>query len=227
MAHRAFAVVLVVMFAAAWASAAIGDIFLHQPHDFRDRSPSEQNTSVPNARTADDVTTNIDHFFVNFITFEMIVTINDLPVGYAVDFYSDREGQARGPDVFLGTLDRVEMLIDRGPWNGNADLHLFEVTIRGSGFHLPENTYWLSAYAIGNGAGRAWWGTAGDGVVNGSEGYFISDHFGVPQWTPISQSGILNFPTDFAFVIDATFPTPGALPLLAAGLLGASRRRRA
>ncbi len=220
MALRVFGFMLLI--AAMWPISGLADIFLHQPHDFRDRSPSEQNTLVSSARTADDFATVGFHFFLNSITFQMVVSANNIPSNYAVDLFLS---SAQGPGQLMFTLDHVLGMSDRGVWNGDPELRLIEVVVDGRGEHTPEGVYWLSPYAIGNGAGRAWWGTAGDGQVNGSEGYFISDHFGVPQWTPISQSGILNFPTDFAFTIDATFPAPGVLPLLVLGLLGKNRRR--
>jgi len=200
-----------------------GDICLEQPHDFVGFAPSEQGTAVPWARTADDffVFERLA-FFLQSVTVEMIVSFPNMPASFALEIH-------QGPLPTEPAHVRMfpTSVIDKGPWNGDPNLHLVEVTFPGGNQALggPQR-YWVSPYAIGNGSGtdRAWWGTAGNGAVHDNEGYFKSEHFGVPDWTPISQSGILDFPTDFAMTIEAKIiPAPGALAM--AGLVARRRRR--
>jgi hypothetical protein len=180
--------------------AKAGVVVLDQPHDFVAFSPSEQGTAVPFARTADDFLQEYGTFFMESVTVEMIVSFPDSPRDFALEIHF---GDTPSQPILVHEV--VSSVVDHGPWNGNMDMHHFSITFDTGGQQLLKGRYWFSPYAIGNGSGtdRAWWGTAGKGVVNGSEGYFISEHFGVPDWTPISKSGILDFPTDFAMTTEA------------------------
>jgi hypothetical protein len=217
------------MLAAAWlAPASAGDVYLDQPHDFVGFAPSEESTAVPWARTADDFFVADSHAFeLRAISVELIVSYPNMPMEFALDIH-----QGSLPEDPALTFGFPSEIIDLGPWNGASDLRLLRIVFDIDDFVLggPQR-YWVSPYAIGNGSGtdRAWWGTAGNGVVHDNEGYFKSEHFGVPDWTPISQSGILDFSTDFAMTIEAKIiPAPGALALMAvAGCKRGSRRRRA
>jgi len=211
--------VVVLAFIASPTSAGIE---FSQPHDFRAFSPSEQGTAIPFARTADDYLNIAPKARIVSITVWMISTFPDSPASYGLERYV---GDDR-PEQLIGDFPVLSVL-DLGPWNGDDDLHLMEVTFDGEGRPLFTGRLWLSPYAIGNGSGtdRGWWGTSGNGLVNGLEGHFISEHFGVSEWTPISQSGILDFPTDFAMRIVAT-PTPGATSLLGLGVVSLRGRRR-
>ena len=223
-ARRKHASVAAVLFALALTAQVRADIFLNQPHDFVDRSPSEVGTSTPEAMTADDFNWPGSKTGIRSITVALIVTFPNAPTEFRLEI---RQGATPDGPLFKTSAD--SQVTDLGAWNGNPELHLYSVRFDMAKIFLPpQQRYWVVPYAIGNGSGmdRAWWGTAGNGQVNGSEGYFRSDHFGVPQWTPISQSGILNFPTDFAMTIEASIPAPGVLALLAAGLVGGQRRRR-
>jgi hypothetical protein len=203
--------------------AKAGGFYLDQPHDFVAFSPSEQGTAVPFARTADDFLVTQSKFFLMSITVEMVVSFPNRPISFFLELHA---GDA--PNIPIFDAMKATDVLDQGPWNGDTNLHLFVVTYDIGGQNLPDGRYWVSPYAVGNGSGtdRAWWGTAGNGVVNNSEGYFKSEHFGVPDWTPISQSGILDFPTDFAMRIEATIPAPGALALLGLGAIVWRRGRR-
>lgn len=184
--------------------------------------PPPSGTAVSLARTADDFFWVGGKATIWSITVAMIVMFPNAPSAFELEIHFGNQPS----NPIIHQSDSFEVT-DLGMWNGDPELHLFSVRFDTGGLQLTKGRNWVVPYAIGNGSGtdRAWWGTAGNGQVNGSEGYFRSDHFGVPQWTPISQSGILNFPTDFAFTIDATFPAPGVLPLLVLGLLGKNRRR--
>jgi hypothetical protein len=66
----------------------------------------------------------------------------------------------------------------------------------------------------------------GNGTINGFEGHFRSDFFGFPDWTPVSDPGILGSPSDFAFRFEANvYPAPATVGLLGLGCLAGRRRR--
>jgi hypothetical protein len=197
---------------------------VNQPHDFRAFSPSEQDTAVPFARTADDFINFNPKLFLDTIIIRMIITFPNSPADYGLEMYGGDDAPEGDPITFP-----LLSVTDLGTWNGQDDLHLIRLIFDGMDTFPGGGRLWLSPFAIGNGSGtdRGWWGTAGNGEVNGLEGQFNSEHFGVPDWTPISESGILDFPTDFAMRINVTFvPAPGALLLIAMGGLAARSRRR-
>jgi hypothetical protein len=212
-----------VVLVASIANPASAGIEFSQPHDLRAFSPSEQGTAIPFARTADDYFNIAPKARIVSITVWMIVSFPDSPASYGLERYVGDDQ----PETLINDFPLLSVN-DLGLWNGQENLHLIEVLFNGELLELGVGRAWLSPYAIGNGSGtdRGWWGTSGNGVVNGLEGHFISEHFGVSEWTPISQSGILDFPTDFAMRIVAT-PTPGAAALFGLGVGSLGWRRRA
>ncbi len=203
--------------------AVADSIIIDQPHDFVGGLSSEQATGVPFSRTADDFTISRVLGDPGFRA-DMIVSFPNLPSTFQFELYEDG---ADGPGTLLVTFGPTSV-IDRGEWNGNKDLHLFDVSVFQTGLNLPPGTYWLSAVAIGNGSGsdRGFWGTAGNGQINGSEASFMSEHFGVPDWVPVSDPRALGFASDFAFTIEGIIPAPGALAVFGLAIMGATRRRR-
>lgn len=192
---------------------------LNQPHDFLGGVSSEETDTVPFSRTADD-------FFATAplvtIRFWMIATYPNLPEEFRFDVYEDAFGR---PGDKIGSSFKASTFVeDLGPWNGQNDRHLLRVHFGGFDIFEP-GVYWISPYGVGGGPGtRAWWGTSGNGKVNGSEGMFMSDSLGYPDWTGVSGEGLWGSPTDFAMFL-GFLPSPGALPLLALGLIGARGRR--
>ena len=199
--------------------AAAGSLFYEQPHDFVAFSPSERNTAIGSATTADDV--NLDAIeTLTGITAMMIVTASSIPTEYRLDFYHDG-GSGPGDliETIVGEIDE-----NFGSWNSNTDLNLVRVRFSFDATATPGR-FWISPYAIGSGLAdqRAYWGTAGNGNVAGSQGYFMSDELGFPDWTPVSDPNLLGFETDFAFTLER-IPAPGTLAVF--GLLALSARRR-
>ncbi len=202
--------------------AIAGTVFVDQPHDFVSALSSEQETAVPSSRTADDFT--IDrHTAIFGFTAEMVISFPNAPDRFRYELYADG---INGPGDFI-LSGQMGVRSDHGDWNGNANLHLVELFASVS-INLHKGTYWFSVFALGNGSGedRAFWGTSGNGQINGSEGYFMSEHFGVPEWTPVSDPRALGFASDFAFTIEGIIPAPGALAVFAVAMMGAKRRRR-
>lgn len=207
---------------ALWADT--GSPFWRQKHDFVDALSSEQGTSVDRSRTADDFA--FDLAYLDAITVFMIVSFPNQPLTYAVDLYEDENSR---PGALIDTFVDPTV-IDRGEWNGMVDQHLFEITFVMTSYvlHSPD-FYWISPYGIGNGSGTdsARWGTANFGDPVLSEGMFLSEELGFPDWTGVSHTDLLGERSDFAFELFGHLPTPGGLAVVGVGLLARSRRRHA
>lgn len=170
-------------------------------------------------------------YLVTAFTGEMYATVPNVPPDFQAILYADNGGS---PGNILGTFDAT-MVVDSGQ-AGPATLpasRRFELTADVQGFLAlsPNTRYWLSWHSSGavQGTSAAYFATAGNGVVQGEEGRFISPGSGVPNWTPLSDrpGGAAS---DLAFsVIGSQFvPSPGVGMILAsAGLVGVARRRRA
>lgn len=90
--------------------------------------------------------------------------------------------------------------VDLG-WDING-FQAYEYTIPTPGLSLSPGYYWLAAVGIPDGFGldNAFFATAGNGVIQLDQGYFLSTEFGYPTWTPLID--FLGFASDFAFDID-------------------------
>ncbi|MBE0411118.1 MAG: hypothetical protein IBX69_15460 [Anaerolineales bacterium] len=163
---------------------------------------SELGTSVPDARTADDFLLEdlCPLYDINMIRTQMLQNSN--PWDAIVEIYADSGGA--GPASLLATFPMTSWEL-RGsafgyPW--------YEYTFDTSGMQLPAGKYWVSSIGLGDGSlgDRAFFGTSGNGFVQLQEGYFKSDYFGFPNWTPgIDVFG--NY-TDYAFNIDGGCAEP-------------------
>lgn len=100
--------------------------------------------------------------------------------------------------------------VDLG-WN-IAGYQAYEYTIPTPGLSLSPGYYWLAAVGIpdGSGSDNAYFATAGRGVLQLDQGYFLSAYFGYPTWTPLIDS--IGFASDFAFDIDGYCFTYSYLP---------------
>jgi hypothetical protein len=95
------------------------------------------------------------------------------------------------------------------PSTSNVDLgwnigghQAYEFTIPTPGLSLSPGNFWLAAVGIpdGSGSDQAFFATAGNGVTQLDQGYFLSAYFGFPTWSPTST--VMGSATDFAFDID-------------------------
>jgi hypothetical protein len=153
-----------------------------------------------------------------------MITFGDNPVAdYAIAFYLTDPTGGPADDAFL-SMSGPTSVMDLGSWNGTA-FNLIEVTFTDLDLPLDGGQYWLSSWGIGNGTheDRAFWGTSGFDKIAGSEGYFRSDWFGIPEWTAVSE--LLGDPEDFAFRIEGEI-IPGPPALLALLGLTAFRGKR-
>jgi hypothetical protein len=218
-----FAAFLVSVVVAGRVQARDTIIILDQPHDYQSGRASELGTEVPEARTADDFVTPHQYPQDGMFRFTayMIVSYPNSPGNYWMELYADDGGRPAEAPLFV--RDWVSWSADLGAWNGQSDLHLLRIEWMVHHGVLERDTrYWFVPLGIGNGQfnDRAWWGTSGDGVINGFEGQFKSDFFGYPDWTPTGS--------DFAFRVEVGYilPAPGPLALFAAAALIPRPRRR-
>jgi uncharacterized protein (TIGR03382 family) len=201
------------------------DLIIDQPHDFINGLASEHGTTVPDARTADDLDLSLLTYF-NRLTVWMIVSFPTSPGDFKVELYGNDVDRPGGFDEDFEAMSAVDL----GMWNDNQNLHLIEIIFEEPSFILNVGKWWISPVALGNRQGndRGFWGTSGTGDINGFEGHLRSDFFGYPDWTPVSDPGIFGSPSDFAFRFEGNFkPAPGTLAVLGLGALsGRCRRRR-
>lgn len=202
--------------ALAGVANAGGGVIVDQEFDGVNGLASEINTVVSHAEVADDFflggDTPLGTLTAYFLT-DPTVPLNE----WQANFYQDGAGMPGS----LVTQFTNGTATDTGQTAFGFDV--VEVTFDLGGFNLAGGTNWVSVQGVGNGAGRAFWGTANTDNTNGSQIYFRSDFFGVPDWVP--GSDIFGGVHDVAMTLTAV-PTPGALALLGLAGLAARRRRR-
>jgi hypothetical protein len=96
------------------------------------------------------------------------------------------------------TREKVENL-----WSKIWYRYEIDLEAQGQTFNLQKGDYYilLRPYSAGN-TGRSFWMKSTAPAGSTSEGYFRSDYFGYPSWTPISD--MFGDPWDFSFKIYGT-----------------------
>lgn len=153
---------------------------------------SEINTSITEARVADDIvltsTTQI-----TCITAQILSTVS--PQVAQVEIYADNAGSGPVNTAPLFTFPSVSFT-----QVGTAfGLPAIEFTFNTPGVSLSPGKYWISAQSTDNGAGRGFFATTGNGVIKNQAGFFKSSFFGVTSWVPAAN--FLDAPSDFAFKV--------------------------
>ena len=138
----------VAIFLSNSVEAGGGSEFWIQKHDFMDALWSENGTAISSARTADDFFfSNV--FFLTAIEVDMVVSYPNMPADYLVDIYAN---SGAGPGEHLLTFDNP-VITDSGEWNGMSEWRHISIKFDVDFVVLPEDTYWLSPYGLGNGSG--------------------------------------------------------------------------
>jgi len=124
----------------------------------------------------------------------------------SVSIYSDSGEGTPGDLVFTAPFN---LFANLGPVPSFPGFVLYQVGADGLSVSLDTGTrYWIIIDDDGNG-GLSYWMTSGNGVVNGEEAVWRSPAYGVPVFTPLSQTPSAISPTDLAFEL---FGTIGAGP---------------
>ncbi|MCG3129970.1 MAG: hypothetical protein FLDDKLPJ_00710 [Phycisphaerae bacterium] len=91
-------------------------------------------------------------------------------------------------------------------FNGEA---VVRVTINVERIELPAGHYYCAVRLVGTGpdCNCQFFAARTDGGIRGeTEGYFQSDFFGYPDWTPVSE--VLGIPMDFSFWLTGELSQP-------------------
>lgn len=208
-------------FLALAGTATAGGNIIDQARDGINGYASEENTTVSIARTADDFNSGA-FTLLTAGTFSFLVDPNAPLQDWRIELYTDAGGAPTEGDPFYvatgGTANAT------GGTNFGFDI--VDVSFDGLAGPLDASTnYWVSVQGLGNGQGRAFWETSGDGTnQNGAESHLKSEFFQIFEWTPWTD--LVGNPSDNAMSLNGV-PAPGALALLGIAGLAARRRRRA
>jgi hypothetical protein len=120
-----------------------------------------------------------------------------------------------GPEIvkILEVQNTRELLGEQ--WAKNWYRYEIDLTAQGQEFNLPKGDYYILVrpYTSGN-TGMSYWMTSTPPPGSTSEGYFKSDYFGYPDWTPCTT--VTGDPWDFSFKIYGTqdFSSESNRPIL-------------
>jgi hypothetical protein len=153
---------------------------------------SELNTIVSDARSADDMqignTCETDH-----ATAEILVTSNHSGNSTA-EFYADTGAGPTNAAPFASFNSSDDLQIGSAFGLLNVEWE-YDTT----GLTLNPGSYWMTGILRGNGQNndRGFASTSGfGGGITGQQGYFKSNFFGFPVWTP--TQAVVGEPWDFA-----------------------------
>ncbi len=131
------------------------------------------------------------------------------------------EDTGAGPGVVIYSEDMAfaglnEQLV--GYDNNGAANYSYDATFAAP-LALAAGTYWISFQGMNDYPPQS--AVSGTTAVNNSEGYFMSNYFGFPNWVP--GSSVFGVGYDIPFSITGVIPAPASIALLG---LGALLRRR-
>lgn len=215
------------------ATGVHADILLDQPHDFRNSARSDWRGGALSIQLGDDFRPT-GPVIVKSVTFWMVATWANPPHNWSVAVHrtlpDDASWGFRPEHPWFFERSGPSDLIHHGPWNGDQEMHLYEVRFDDLDLYLDpaesENgVFWFSSFGhITDGAVQnVRWGTAGNGVMNGEGAWWKTIPWVHPGWRRFS------FPdgskSDLAMRIEGQYvPVPGAaIPLI---LMASLHRRR-
>ncbi len=167
---------------------------------------SELNTTITDARTADDIVFSGP---VTICAIRAILLTTVVPETATVEIYADSGGSGPVNAAPIATYPST------GFTNiGSAfGLPLLQFTFTVPSLDLAAGKYWICPVATDGGSGRGFFATTGNGALTNQGGYFKSTFFSQPVWAPVTTQ-IAN--SDFAFAVDYSDQT-GACTLTCPG----------
>lgn len=164
-------------------------------------SSSERDTRVAESWTADDFSLDAGAFIdvLNALLWVRPVEAEVKSADYMIldeDFNNVIGAQAVKPE-----LERIWCC----EFGGGG---VFQVTLQVN-IELPPGRYYCAVRLVGTGPGcNCQFFKAGrdGGVLGETEGYFQSEYFGYPEWTPVSE--LFGYPDDFSFWLEGELDQP-------------------
>jgi hypothetical protein len=192
----------VVLVCGALAAPVSAQLWTTGPWDGVDGRPSDRATPAvrPETRAADDMTLPAGNGRPYDISALSGRALARNYTGAFAEIYADNGGHPADTPSF--TLQASGTTVLQTGVFGQYDL--IDVTINTTGLSLTPGTWWVSIVCAVSGApapndGYGFFGTAGNGVLHGSQGYYRVD---ANAWLPSVQG--LGFPSDFSFTVQGT-----------------------
>ena len=190
----------------ALGTPALAQLWNTGPWDTRDGRPSDRTTptSRPETRAADDLVLPIGNGSGYDITGLSGRALARNYSGVFAEVYADTGGVPAGTPSF--TLGSSGIQVLQSGVFGQYDL--LNVTLDTTGLVLTSGRWWVSLVCDVSGAappndGYGFFCTAGNGVVQGNQGYYRVDG---GAWTPSVTA--FGYQTDFSFTVIGAQRTP-------------------
>jgi hypothetical protein len=192
--------------ASAPAPLTPGTLWANGSYDDINGLASELNTAVSDARTADDFELATGCALYDITQIRATHMTSSSPYNAQVELYADSGGN--GPGALIATFPMSSAAFlgySQYGWD------MVEYTYNTPGLQLAPGHYWLSSIGLGDGTyyDRSFFATAGNGVVQLQEGYFLSNSFGFVNWTP--GTTVYGYYSDYAFDVDGSCPVQNTM----------------